>query len=201
MLLDIVQLGNPILHQPAKAVELTEITSPYIQNLIEEMKETMRAAPGVGLAAPQVRVSLQIAVIEDCEERMSGMLPEIRQERGRQPIVFHVIINPTLTILDLDEEKAHFFEACLSVAGTSRITPRASRVKVDCWDEKGQKKIIEASGWYARILQHEIDHLNGKLYIDIADKRTEIVNDEVNRQKWMNAQKCEIMAFYNERCC
>ena len=198
MPLDILQVGDPILRQVAKKIPQDEITSPKIKDLIAVMKETMRATPGVGLAAPQIGVSLQLAVIEDCEERMAGMSPEIRRERGREPVQFHVIINPKLTVTN--EGPAHFFEACLSVTGCSRITPRALSVRVECLDENGNEKILTATGWYARILQHEIDHLHGKLYIDLADKRTEIVNDVINRQKWLNATSMEIDNFLKKAC-
>lgn len=197
MILEIVQLGDPVLRQVAQEVNRDEITSSKIKNLIESMKETMRAAPGVGLAAPQVGVPLQIAVIEDPEEFTADMLPNIRRERGRNPVAFHVVINPKLTVIN--KEKASFFEGCLSVHGYSRVTPRVKSVKVEFLDENGNEKVIEASGWYARILQHEIDHLCGKLYIDIADKRTEIANDDTNRQKWFNASSAEIEKFVEER--
>lgn len=196
MLLDILQHGNPILRLAAKEVAVDEINSQYIKNIIESMKETMRSAPGVGLAAPQVGIPLQIAVIEDREEYMAAMQPEIRKERGRVPIPFHVIINPKLTVL-ADSDVA-YFEGCLSVNGFSRITRRAKRVSVECYDENGVKKIIQAEGWYARILQHEIDHLNGKLYIDIADKRTEIVNNTENRNKWLNATSEDVNQYFQD---
>ncbi len=193
MLLEILQHNNPILRKIAAEVPIEEITSKRIQDIISSMKETMHAAPGVGLAASQVGISLQIAVIEDREEYMSAMTPEIRKERGRVPIPFHVIINPTLKIINSTE--ATYFEGCLSVNGVSRITPRAQKVIVECYDENGEKKIIHAEGWYARILQHEIDHLNGKLYIDISDKHTEILNNVENRNKWLNATSEDINQY------
>jgi peptide deformylase len=193
MLLEILQHNNPILRQIAAEVPIEEITSKHIQDIISSMKETMHAAPGVGLAAPQVGISLQIAVIEDCEAYMSAMTPEIRKERGRDPISFHVIINPKLKIINSTE--ATYFEGCLSVDGVSRITPRAQKVIVQCYDENGEKRVIHAEGWYARILQHEIDHLNGKLYIDISDKHTEILNNVENRNKWLNATSEDINQY------
>ena len=130
----------------------------------------MREAPGVGLAAPQVGVPLQLAVIEDREEYQKDASAEYLRERDRRPVPFHVIINPALTATG--GEKAEFFEGCLSLAGFSALVPRASGVRVECLDAQGKKKVIEASGWYARILQHEIDHLNGGLYIDRMYSRT-----------------------------
>jgi peptide deformylase len=130
----------------------------------------MREAPGVGLAAPQVGLPLQLAVIEDREEYHKDALAEYLRERERRPVPFHVIINPSLT--EIPGEKVEFFEGCLSLAGFSALVPRARRVRVECLDEQGSGKIIEASGWYARILQHEIDHLHGGLYIDRMYTRT-----------------------------
>lgn len=124
----------------------------------------MYEAPGVGLAAPQVGLSLQLAVIEDREEYHKDVAEEQLRERERRPVPFHVIINPKIT--ETGGEKAEFFEGCLSLSGFSALVPRARHLRVECVDQRGQGKIIDASGWYARILQHEIDHLHGALYID-----------------------------------
>ena len=141
-----------------------EIGTPTVQALIEAMAETMRDAPGVGLAAPQIGVPLQLAVIEDLPAYIDRMPPEQVKRLERVPVPFHSIINPTLTV---DEwESVESFEGCLSVAGYSAIVPRARRVRVECWNEKAEAITIEAHGWYARILQHEIDHLHGVLYVD-----------------------------------
>ena len=86
------------------------------------------------------------------------------EARGRRPVPFHVIINPVLTLHP--GTNVEFFEGCLSLAGFTAIVPRAQAVRVECLDGHGEPQVIEASGWYARILQHEIDHLNGTLYID-----------------------------------
>lgn len=170
MKLEIVQTGNPVLRQRARLLSPAEIAGKQIQNLIDAMRICMREAPGVGLAAPQVEISLQLAVIEDREEYHKDAAAEVLRERERRPVPFHVIINPVLT--EIPGEKAEFFEGCLSLAGFSALVPRARRVRVQCLDEHGAKKVIEASGWYARILQHEIDHLNGGLYIDRMHTRT-----------------------------
>ncbi len=190
----IVQVGQPVLRKCARTLSVDEIKSAEFQHLIEVMKITMRGAPGVGLAAPQIGVDLQVAVIEDRQEYTAGVPKEILIERGRVPVDFHVIINPVLTVTDATEML--FFEGCLSVSGVCRITPRAKSVHVECLDEHANKKIIDATGWYARILQHEIDHLNGKLFIDRADERSEIVINEVNRKKWLSMSQKEVAAFY-----
>jgi len=179
MLLKIVQAGDPVLRQVSRPLSAKEIGSREIRELIEAMKETMRDAPGVGLAAPQVGHSLQLAVIEDRPEYTKDASAEVLAERERKPVPFHVIINPRLTLLN--EPSVEFFEGCLSVSGFMAVVPRARRVHIDCLDEHGKKKLIEAGGWYARILQHEIDHLNGTLYIDRMHTRTLSTLENFNR--------------------
>jgi peptide deformylase len=161
---DIVQAGNPILRQRALSLTVEQIRSREIQKLIESMRECMHEAPGVGLAAPQVGLALQLAVIEDREDYHKDVSEALLQERERKPVPFHVIVNPVLE--EVGDEKAEFFEGCLSLSGFSALVRRARAVRVACLDERGEAKVIEASGWYARILQHEVDHLNGALYID-----------------------------------
>ena len=162
--IEIVQAGNPILRQRALPLTVEQIRSREIQKLIDTMRTCMHEAPGVGLAAPQVGLALQLAVIEDREEYHKDVSEALLQERERSPVPFHVIINPVLE--EVGGEKAEFFEGCLSLSGFSALVPRARAVRVTCLDERGEAKVIEASGWYARILQHEVDHLNGALYID-----------------------------------
>lgn len=164
MKLEIVQVGNPILRQRARPLSVEEIRSREIQKLIDTMRTCMHEAPGVGLAAPQLGLPLQLAVIEDREEYHKEVSEVLLRERERRPVPFHVIANPALE--EIGEEKAEFFEGCLSLSGYSALVPRARGVRVTCLDERGQQKVIEASGWYARILQHEVDHLNGTLYVD-----------------------------------
>jgi peptide deformylase len=177
--LKIVQAGEPVLRQVARPLTREQISTDEIQRLIQAMRDTMRDAPGVGLAAPQVGVPLQLAVIEDREEYARELTAETRAERGRQPVPFHVIINPELR-LD-DGAPVEFYEGCLSIPGFSAIVPRAPSVTVRCLDESGREKIIHAHGWYARILQHEIDHLRGKLYLDRMMTRSFTTLDNLNR--------------------
>jgi len=162
--LEIVQVGNPVLRKRARPLTVAEIRSREIQKLIESMRACMHEAPGVGLAAPQVGLALQLAVIEDREEYHKEVQQAQLQERERRPVPFHVIVNPAIE--EIGEEKAEFFEGCLSLSGYSALVARARSVRVTCLDGRGQRQVIEASGWYARILQHEIDHLSGTLYID-----------------------------------
>jgi peptide deformylase len=165
MLLPIVHAGEPVLRQKARALSPKDIKSKDIQNLIEHMRETMRGAPGVGLAAPQIGVSIQLAVIEDRKEYHKEVSAEQLALRERRPVPFHVLINPRIRSGGNDD-MVEFFEGCLSLPGFFALVPRSRAVRVDCLDEHGKEKTIDASGWYARILQHEIDHLQGNLYID-----------------------------------
>jgi peptide deformylase len=162
--MDIVQVGETVLRGQSRFLDRNEIGSSQIQDLIARMRDTMRKAPGVGLAAPQIGVPLSMAVIEDKPEYTKDLSPAILAARGRKPVPFHVIVNPVLTIQP--GATIEFYEGCLSLAGFTAIVPRSLEVRVECFDQHGEPQIIEASGWYARILQHEIDHLNGTLYID-----------------------------------
>ena len=164
MILKIRSVGEPVLRSRARAMRPEEILLPSTRDLIAAMRETMNDAPGVGLAAPQVGIPLQLAVIEDREENMKDLSREVLAERERKVVPFHVIINPVLTLESPAEME--FFEGCLSLPGLVALVPRARKVKVECLDQHGQAKVIRASGWYARILQHEIDHLSGALYVD-----------------------------------
>lgn len=164
MTLEILQVGWPVLRQRARPLTTDEIRSATIRQLIEQMRDTMREAPGVGLAAPQIGQPLQMAVVEDREEYLRGIDPGVLRARERVPVPFHVIINPHLTVVE--EAPTLFFEGCLSLDGFAALVPRAAAVRVECLNERGEPLAIQARGWYARILQHEIDHLNGTLYID-----------------------------------
>jgi peptide deformylase len=168
--LKILQTGEPVLRQAARALTAEEIAHPAIQELIAHMRDTMRDAPGVGLAAPQIGLGIQLAVIEDRAEYLTGIAPEVLADRARQPVPFMVLVNPT--IVEYSDDTAEFFEGCLSVAGFSALVRRSRRVAVEYLDERAQPRRIEASGWFARILQHEIDHLRGSLYIDRMETRS-----------------------------
>jgi peptide deformylase len=177
--LEIVQTGHPVLRQQARPLTPVEIAGKEIQKLIESMRKTMYEAPGVGLAAPQIGLSLQLAVIEDRQEYHKEVAAEQLRERERRPVPFHAIINPRIT--EMSDDSAEFFEGCLSLPGFSALVPRARAVRVEFLNERGLKETLEASGWYARILQHEIDHLRGTLYIDRMKTRTFASLDNWNK--------------------
>ncbi|HEX6546246.1 MAG TPA: peptide deformylase [Bryobacteraceae bacterium] len=188
--LKICQLGEMVLRQKARTLSREEILGSDIQRLIEYMRETMRDAPGVGLAAPQVGLSLQIAVIEDAPSYIEKMPPGQAEERGRVPVPFHVVINPKLTLRE--GPPVEFFEGCLSLAGFSAVVPRAPAVHVDALNEKAEPISIDASGWYARILQHEIDHLNGIVYVDRMRSRT-LMSIDNHARYWKDLPTAEIL--------
>jgi len=187
MKLKIVQAGDPVLRKKSRPLTKDEIKSPQIQQLIDLMRNTMREAPGVGLAAPQVGQSIQLAVIEDRATYISDLSTDELEERQRAAIPFHVIINPKLSIVG--NSTAQFFEGCLSVEGYQAIVDRALNVRVECLNERGEAVTINAQGWYARILQHEIDHLNGTLYVDRMKTRT--LTTVPNAQRHWNDKSIE----------
>lgn len=192
MRLKIVQTGEAGLREASRPLSADEIRSAEIHRLIEAMKETMRDAPGVGLAAPQVGYLLQLAVIEDRPEYSKDAPREQLREREREPVPFQVIINPEITLLA--DPKIEFFEGCLSLAGFMAIVPRAKKVRVRFLDENGKLRSIEASGWYARILQHEVDHLHGKLYIDRMLAQTFTTLENYNRH-WKDKPIADVKAI------
>jgi peptide deformylase len=170
MRLKIMQMGEPALREEARLLMPEEILSEETQRLIHEMRDAMRDAPGVGLAAPQIGLPLQLAVIEDREDLLKSFSAEDLAERERRPVPFQVIINPVIAYSS--DDKKNFYEGCLSLPGFSAVVPRARTIRVEYLDERAEPQFVQASGWYARILQHEIDHLRGALYIDRMLSRT-----------------------------
>jgi len=189
MLLKLVQVGEAILRQKARELTPAEIGSERIRQLIQFMHQTLIDAPGVGLAAPQIGESIQLAIIEDLPEYSRNLTAQQIADRERQPVPLHVIINPTLT--PVGEAKLEFFEGCLSVNGSTAMVPRYQKVRVECLDENAKPRTIEASGWYARILQHEIDHLNGILYVDRMYSRT-FMSLESYTRRWKEVSEREV---------
>ena len=162
-ILKIVKYGDPILRK--KTEPITEITEDIIQ-LAEDMLETMYAAPGVGLAGPQVGKSLQICVID------------IVPEGKREPIV---LINPK--VLD-GQDKVELEEGCLSFPKIYEKVKRWNKVRVEYVDLKGNLREVEVDGFLAKAFQHEIDHLNGKVFIDyLPDWKRKLVEKEIRRRK------------------
>jgi peptide deformylase len=178
--LPIVQAGDPVLRQPARAVPIEDIATGPIQHLIDAMLTTMDGV-GVGLAAPQVGVGLRIAVIEDPATYHEQMPDDLLEAQGRVPLARHVLINPELTIVDASP--VEWFEGCLSVDGYRAVVPRANGVHVRALDRDGVPFELDVTGWPARILQHEIDHLDGCLYVDRMLTRT-LVDSDSYSERW-----------------
>ena len=191
MRLQIVHAGEEVLRVPARELSRQEILSEKTRELIEHMKETMRYAPGVGLAAPQVGISIQLAVIEDREDYHKKLAAEQLAQRQRKPVPFHVIINPR--IVSSDSTHVEFFEGCLSVTGYSAVVSRARSVTVEYLNEFAESSRVQATGWYARILQHEVDHLAGILYVDRMRARTFTTLDNLDRV-WKDVPVSELQA-------
>ncbi|OAY36849.1 peptide deformylase 1A, chloroplastic/mitochondrial [Manihot esculenta] len=161
---DIVKAGDPVLHEQAREVDPEEIGSETIQKIIDDMVKTMRMAPGVGLAAPQIGIPLRIIVLEDTKEYIGYAPKEETKAQDRRPFDLLVILNPKLK--KKSNRTAFFFEGCLSVDGFRAVVERYLDVEVTGLSRYGQPIKVEASGWQARILQHECDHLDGTLYVD-----------------------------------
>lgn len=179
MLLPIVQTGHPILRAVAKKLTHEEIVSDEIRELISHMRETMRAAPGVGLAAPQIGLAIQLVVIEDDADAKTKLSTAELARRERTPIPFHVLINPRLS--PSGDEQVSFPEGCLSVDGFTATVPRLRSITVTALNEHGEEFTKEATGWYARIIQHEVDHINGMLYIDRMDTKSFSTNENFTK--------------------
>jgi peptide deformylase len=180
-----------VLRQKARELTPEEIQSAELRQLIRLMHITLREAPGVGLAAPQIGESIQLAIIEDLPDYGRNLTPEQAAERERRAVPFHVIINPVLT--PSGEPDVEFFEGCLSLTGFTALVPRYRSVHVECLDEHGKPRSIDATGWYARILQHEIDHLNGMIYIDRMHPRT-FMSVEMYSRRWKDFTIEEVKA-------
>jgi peptide deformylase len=185
----IVQAGDPVLRNPAKAVE--QFATAELRELVRHMIEVMQQAPGVGLAAPQIGVPLRVIVLEDEEGRMARLSKQQRDARERTPFGARAFINPTLEIVG--DEQMTFFEGCLSVAGWAALVPRARTVRVTGFDVEGRELEWEVSGWPARILQHEVDHINGTLYIDKMLSRTFCAASELTG-RWADSTPDEVRA-------
>ncbi len=163
--LPIVTAGDPVLRRRAEPYD-GELPAPLFTDLIAALRESMVAAPGVGLAAPQVGLGLQIAVIQDLAE----VPPDTAQARQRSPVPFRVLINPSY--LGVGDGMAAFYEGCLSVPGYQAVVERPSSVRLQATDENGDPVDEIVTGWAARIVAHETDHLAGVLYLDKAITRS-----------------------------
>lgn len=171
--LDIIHPDNPILRKKAKRV--TNFDKKF-QTLVDNMVNTMIEAPGVGLAAPQVAVSQRMAVIRLQDDEKS------KEEFGDLAGKLYVVVNPE--IIKTSKEMVEGVEGCLSIPGYLGTVDRFEKITINCLDRYGKPQRIKAEGWLARVFQHEIDHLDGRLYIDIAKEVWEVrPEDEVDENE------------------
>jgi peptide deformylase len=160
----IVQAGAAVLRQRALEVGPFLMKTRALARLVDIMVDTIRAAPGVGLAAPQIGVPLRIFVAEDDAPRMAHQSAEARALRGRTPLPLVAIVNPR--VVSVGDREATFYEGCLSVRGYGALVRRSAEVTVTGVDPDGRPLSVRLQGWPARIMQHEMDHLDGTLYVD-----------------------------------
>ena len=170
-ILKIARMGNPVLLRQCDPVP--DPTAPEIRRLIADMMETMEDAPGVGLAGPQVHIPLRLFVFRVPGSRAGGD-PEDSQVGNS------VLINPVVELLG--EERVLGWEGCLSIPGMRAAVPRANRIRYKGVDCDGNIVTREVTGFHARVIQHEYDHLNGVLYtMRVTDFRLFGFNEELNR--------------------
>ncbi|MEU6259362.1 peptide deformylase [Streptomyces sp. NPDC047043] len=177
--LPIVAAGDPVLRRGTERFH-GQLDPALLARFVEALRITMHEAPGVGLAAPQVGVPLRIAVIED----PAPVPEEVRLTRGRVPQPFRVLVNPSYE--PVGAAKVAFFEGCLSVPGWQAVVARPREVRLTGEDEHGRVVDEVFSGWPARIVQHETDHLDGTLYLDRAELRS-LSSNEAMARRWTQA--------------
>lgn len=175
--LKVTRLGNPVLRAIAEPVNLEQLIAPgdnELQQLIDDMIETMRQEGGVGIAAPQVGRSLQIIIVEyESNERYPD----------GDGIPLTAFINPVITWQS--EETSTFWEGCLSLSEFRGLVRRPKEVHLEAYTREGEKVSIEAKGFMAVVLQHEIDHLHGKVFLDRMDDMTQLSYNEEFLEYWV----------------
>jgi peptide deformylase len=153
-ILRVARIGHPVVRAAARPVPDDAVRSGEMQRLIDDMIDTMHDYDGVGLAAPQVHVGLRLAVIE-----VPGS-----DERARDAVPLTVLVNPVVSPIGV--ETVNGWEGCLSVPDLRGVVPRYTRVRLEARDREGRPYVTEAAGFFARVIQHECDHLDGGVYLD-----------------------------------
>jgi peptide deformylase len=155
-ILKVARMGHPVLRARARTIEPEQIGTPRIQQLIDDMFETMQEYQGVGLAAPQIHESLRLFV--------AGFAPDDEDEGSGRGLPMMVLINPEIT--PIGEELVEDWEGCLSIPDIRGRVPRARQISVRAYDRRGKRIEVKAGGFTARVIQHETDHLDGVLFFD-----------------------------------
>ncbi|KAI1890059.1 hypothetical protein AGOR_G00169320 [Albula goreensis] len=166
----VCQVGDPVLRVRAAEVEPGAVLGEEVQRVISTLVKVMRKVECMGLSAPQIGVPMRILAMEYPERMLKDIPPTIRQARGLVPIPLRVFINPQLRICDSRQNV--FLEGCESISGFAACVPRYHSVEVSGLNEKAEAVTWQVSGWPARIVQHEMDHMDGVLYTDRMDSRT-----------------------------
>ncbi|CAK6436732.1 unnamed protein product [Pipistrellus nathusii] len=166
----VCQVGDPALRAVAAPVEPAQLAEPELQRLVQRLVQVMRQRHCVGLSAPQLGVPLQVLALEFPEALCRACAPRLREARQMEPFPLRVFVNPRLRVLD--SRLVTFPEGCESVAGFLAHVPRFQAVQISGLDPRGEQVVWQASGWAARIIQHEMDHLQGCLFIDKMDSKT-----------------------------
>lgn len=166
----VCQVGDPVLRAVAAPVEPAQLAAPELQRLVQRLVQVMRRRRCVGLSAPQLGVPLQVLALEFPEALFRACAPRLRELRQMEPFPLRVLVNPSLRVLD--SRLVTFPEGCESVAGFLACVPRFQAVQISGLDPRGEQVVWPASGWTARIIQHEMDHLQGCLFIDKMDSRS-----------------------------
>ena len=162
-LLKIAQIGHPILRTKAQPLTLEELESPEIQLFIDNLVETMRDARGAGLAANQVHKPIQICAIEVQDNPRYPYKPNI-------PLT--ILVNPIIKVLD--QETFKNFEGCLSVSNLRGIVERYLGIEIQFWNRTGHQETLEVRGLTAGTYQHEVDHLEGRIFLDRVSDSTSL---------------------------
>ena len=183
-------LGDPVLRQQCDVVT-PDIARGELQRLIETLSATMRAARGVGIAANQVGLNLRLIVLGDRARLPEWAAKDLYERQARQQVPEYHLLNPVLTPLK-DAGQSTWYEGCLSVPDMTGIVPRWNRVAISGSDIDGQHIEFVASGWHARILQHELDHLDGTVYVDRALPRTLVSKSEYAKH-WRHLEVEEVL--------
>lgn len=165
----IAQMGEPVLRRPAREVTAAELASSTVQTLLDDMVETMRDADGVGIAAPQVYESLRLCVVEIAQNPRYPDAPRLPLTYFVNPVVESLVERPEAP---RDEDSIVMFEGCLSVQGIRGRVRRPRAVRVRGLDRRGRPSECEFEGVMAAVIQHELDHLDGVLFIDRAEPRS-----------------------------
>jgi peptide deformylase len=153
-ILKVARIGNPVVRGTAQPVSSEALASPEVQRLIDDMVDTMHEYDGVGVAAPQVHIALRLAVLE---------VPA-SDNRTETVVPLTVLVNPKVT--PVGDETLDGWEGCLSVPELRGLVPRFRRVRLEALDRLGRRFELVAEDFHARVVQHECDHLDGRVYLD-----------------------------------